>query len=114
MAEPEGGKVPGYYLGATSHHGKAASTDTAISSPSTAVLPATTTLHPAGLLTTSCNYYVGAELRGGSWRRRLMIIVRILARRPDGCSALDCMSPPLASGVARLRTSSMTSTSSSP
>src|SRR5512133_374373 len=25
MAEPEGGKVPGYYLGATSHHGEAAS-----------------------------------------------------------------------------------------
>jgi hypothetical protein len=41
-------------------------------------------VNPAELLTTSCNYYVGAELRGWSRRRRLVIVVRILARRPDG------------------------------
>ena len=49
-------------------------------------------------------------------RRRLMIVVRILAMRPDvAASAVECESaPPAASRAARLRMSSSTSPSSSP
>ena len=121
MAEPEGGKFPvtvsarkaimekrpNEYSNLQPEDGCALS-DCNVTPPRGSRLTA-----PAGgyrVVAECAEVAVGCSPRRG----RLMIVVRILPRRPDG-SALECVSPPRsATGIARLRTSSITSPSSSP